>query len=187
MTKLNFLSVCWGLLVLVWLVSTFSVKPTKECQHWGGQLATIAYLTLTYLLLAEKIPWRGINARILPDEWALRLLGDIIIFTGLVISIWARLSLGTNWSVTVTFREGHELIQRGPYRFVRHPIYTGFLMMIAGTAVVVGTISGLTSLIICFLGTWWKLRKEEALLMKHLPDVYQRYKSHTKALVPFIF
>jgi len=70
---------------------------------------------------------------------------------------------------------------------VRHPIYTGFLMMIAGTAVVVGTISGLTSLIICFLGTWWKLRKEEALLMKHLPDVYQRYKSHTKALVPFIF
>jgi len=141
---------------------------------------------LAILLLDGKISWRGINTRIWPDVWTLRLLGYVITFAGLVISIWSRLSLGTNWSATVTFREGHELIQRGPYRFVRHPIYTGFLLMIAGTAVVLGNISSLASMIICFLGTWWKLRVEEALLMKHFPEAYQLYRSRTKALIPFV-
>jgi protein-S-isoprenylcysteine O-methyltransferase Ste14 len=105
---------------------------------------------------------------------------------GLIVSICSRLYLGANWSATVTYRQGHELIQRGPYRFVRHPMYTGFLLMITGTGVMLGSISSLSALIVAFLGTWWKLNKEETLLSQHFPDAYQRYKSHTKALIPFV-
>jgi protein-S-isoprenylcysteine O-methyltransferase len=189
MTNLNFITVCWWLLALVWVISAlaFSVKPTKERQHWGGRLATVAYLTLTYLLLAGKISLGGITARIWPVGRLVWILGCVITFAGLAVSIWSRMSLGANWSATVTSREGHELIVRGPYRFVRHPIYTGLLLMVSGTVVVVGSVSGILSLIICFLGTWWKLNQEEVLLTKHFPDGYPRYKSQTKALIPFIF
>ncbi|MGD0571437.1 MAG: isoprenylcysteine carboxylmethyltransferase family protein [Sedimentisphaerales bacterium] len=186
MTKLSFLTACWWLFILFWVISAFSAKPAKERQDWGGRLFTFAFLTVTFLLLAGKIPWRGINTRLWPDEWPLRLPGYTFTLAGLVTLIWSRLSLGTNWSATVTFREGHELIERGPYRFVRHPMYSGILLMVAGTAIVLGNTSGLISLFICFLGHWWKLSAEEALLMKHFPDTYQLYRSRTRALIPFI-
>jgi len=182
----HFITLCWCLFVLVWIVSAFSVKPTIERQSWAGRLATFAFLTLTFMLLLGKIPWAGINTRIWRLGHALRITGCIITFLGLAASIWSRLSLGANWSATVTYREGHELVQRGPYRFVRHPMYTGFLLMIAGTSVNLGSVSSLGALIVAFLGTWWKLSKEEILLSKHFPDAYARYKSHTKALIPFV-
>jgi protein-S-isoprenylcysteine O-methyltransferase Ste14 len=91
-------------------------------------------------------------------------LGCIITFGGLAVSIWSRLSLGPNWSATVTYREGHELVAHGPYRFVRHPMYVGFLLMISGTVINLGNISGLAALTLCVRGTWWKLRQEELRL-----------------------
>jgi protein-S-isoprenylcysteine O-methyltransferase Ste14 len=82
-------------------------------------------------------------------------------------------------------KENHELIQRGPYRLVRHPIFSGLLLMILGTAILAGQISGFIALAICFCGFWVKLRQEEALLSKNLIG-YSEYTRHTKALVPFI-
>jgi protein-S-isoprenylcysteine O-methyltransferase Ste14 len=184
--SVRFITLCWGAFILVWVVAAFSVKPTVERQSWTGRLATFAFLTLTFMLLLEKIPWWGINARIWPMIPVLRILGCVVTFGGLAVSIWSRLSLGANWSSTVTYREGHELIVRGPYRFVRHPMYTGFLLMICGTAINLGNISGLAALTVCALGTWWKLRQEEALLQKHFPNTYPDYKSRTKALIPFV-
>lgn len=139
------------------------------------------------MFLLGKIPWWGINTRIWPVTGALRVLACIATLGGLAVSIWSRLSLGSNWSATVTYREGHELIERGPYRFVRHPMYTGFLLMISGTVVNLGEISSLAALIVCALGTGWKLRQEEALLEEHFPDRFSVYKSRTKALIPFIW
>jgi protein-S-isoprenylcysteine O-methyltransferase Ste14 len=112
-------------------------------------------------------------------------LGDFLVFVGLFISIWARVTLGGNWSARVALKEDHELIQRGPYQAVRHPIYAGLLLMIAGTAVLAGQVSGFIALAICFCGFWVKLRQEEILLSKHLPG-YSEYMRRTKALVPFV-
>jgi len=165
---------------------SFSVKPTMERQDWGGRLFTFVFLAVTFLLLAGKIQWWEINTRIWPYDRPLVFLAYALTVAGLVTLIWARLSLGTNWSATVTFREGHELVERGPYRFVRHPIYTGMLLMVAGTTTVSGNMSSLLSLAICFLGHWWKLKREEALLTKYFPDTYPDYMSRTKALIPFI-
>jgi protein-S-isoprenylcysteine O-methyltransferase Ste14 len=186
MNKLNFFTLCWWIFIIVWVISSFSVKPTKERQDLGGRLFTYAFGIVLVLLLAGKIRWGGINVRIWPYEQPLIFLAYMLTLAGLVTLIWARFSLGTNWSGLVTFREGHELIERGPYRFVRHPIYTGLLLMVAGTATAVGTFGGLLSVAICFLGHWWKLREEEKLLTRHFPDTYPHYKSRTKALIPFI-
>ena len=187
MFQLNFFTICWWLFIIVWTICAFSVKPAKEREVWSGRMFTLAFMTATFLLLAGKIPLPGINARLLPYGQPQLSLAYVLTVAGLVTLIWARMTLGSNWSAAVTFREGHELIERGPYRFVRHPIYTGLLLMVAGTATVLGNSSGLLSLVICFLGHWWKLRREEALLTRHFPDTYPSYMARTKALIPFIF
>ena len=84
MTKLNFITVCWWLFIGVWIISAFSVKPAKERQYWFGQLVTLAFLTLTFLLLDEKINWWGINARIWPTDRLEWLLGCVITGAGIV-------------------------------------------------------------------------------------------------------
>lgn len=75
------------------------------------------------------------------------------------------------------------MVARGPYRFVRHPMYAGFLLMISGTVINLGNISGLAALTLRVLGTWWKLRQEEALLKKHFPDTYADYKHTSQYLL----
>ncbi|HEV7927636.1 MAG TPA: isoprenylcysteine carboxylmethyltransferase family protein, partial [Verrucomicrobiae bacterium] len=96
-------------------------------------------MTLTITLLLGKIPWWGINTRIWSLGTAQRMLGCVMTFMGVAVLIWSRISLGTNWSAMVNFREGQELVERGPYRFVRHPMYSGLLLMVAGTAIAMGT------------------------------------------------
>jgi protein-S-isoprenylcysteine O-methyltransferase Ste14 len=187
MSNLNFITICWWLFIIVWGIFAFSVKPAKQRQDLGGRLFTLAFLIVMFMFLDEKIPWPSINTRLWPFNQAVWLTGCVLTGAGLLTAVWARVTLGTNWSATVTLREDHQIVERGPYRFVRHPIYTGILLMIAGTAVVVGSLGGIIATAICFFGHWWKLRVEEALLLKHMPDTYQAYRRRTKALIPFVF
>ncbi len=80
----------------------------------------------------------------------------------------------------------HELITTSLYRYVRHPIYTGVLLMVLATALFVGTLSAAIGFIIIVLGLWFKLRAEEKLLTKHFPKEYPAYKERTKALIPYV-
>jgi protein-S-isoprenylcysteine O-methyltransferase Ste14 len=115
------------------------------------------------------------------------LLADAIVLAGLAVSLWARTTLGGNWSASVTFKENHELIERGLYRYVRHPIYSGLLLMVLGAAILFGRLFGFIALVIVFLGFWFKSRQEERLLTRHFPEAYPSYKSRVRALIPFVF
>ncbi len=68
-------------------------------------------------------------------------LGMGLTAVGIAFALWARLWIGRNWSGTITIKDQHELIQRGPYSLVRHPIYTGLLLAFLGTALVHGEVS----------------------------------------------
>ena len=96
-------------------------------------------------------------------------------------------SLGANWSSWVTFKENHELIRSGPYRSVRHPIYSGLLLLLLGTILAMGRLQGFIGLAGGFLAIWVKLSQEEAIILKHFGPLYQDYKAHTKALIPGVF
>src|SRR5205814_454786 len=109
------------------------------------------------------------NSRRLPYPFDLRLIVctntiawacAISCVVGLAFCIWARTILGRNWSGAVTLKEDHELIERGPYRLVRHPIYTGLLVMYLATAILLGRVSGLIGLPLVFASFWIKLRGE---------------------------
>jgi protein-S-isoprenylcysteine O-methyltransferase Ste14 len=111
-------------------------------------------------------------------------VGCAICATGLAITLWARRTLAGNWSASITFKQGHELIQQGPYAYTRHPIYSGLLLMMLGTAVFINQKGALAGFTLFFGGLWWKITLEEALMTKHFPDTYPAYQRRVKALIP---
>jgi protein-S-isoprenylcysteine O-methyltransferase Ste14 len=176
---------CWGVFIAVWIVSAFSVKRTKAQQALPQRLLYLVIIVVAAVLLngsAGIIHW---NRAVVPHGVGAGIFGDFLVLVGLFVAVWARATLGGNWSSRVTLKEDHELTEVGPYRVIRHPIYSGLLLMILGTAVLVGQVGGFVALVICFCGFWVKLRQEEILLTKHLPG-YAEYMRRTKALVPFV-
>jgi len=177
--------VCWVVVTAFWVVSAFWVKRTKQRQPLRGRLLYMGLTVVVVILLNPGIQKLHLNHAVLPHTLATGILADVLVLLGSWLAIWARAALGGNWSSRVTLKQGHELIQRGPYRLIRHPIYSGLLLMVLGTAILVGRVSGFFALLMCFCAFWVKARQEELLLTKHLPG-YPEYMAHTKALVPFV-
>jgi protein-S-isoprenylcysteine O-methyltransferase Ste14 len=176
---------CWGVGIVFWILSAFSVKRTRGQQPLPHRLFYFVLTAAAAILLNGIARITNWNHAVLPHTVVTGILGDFLLFVGLFIAIWARITLGGNWSARVTLKENHELIQRGPYRVVRHPIYSGLLLMILGTAILIGQVGGFVVLALCSCGLWVKLRREEALLTKQFPE-YSEYMRGTTALVPFV-
>jgi protein-S-isoprenylcysteine O-methyltransferase Ste14 len=142
----------------------------------------IAYFLLVY---GPRLPY-PLNLRIVPHVMLAAWSAAALCVAGLVFAIWARVTLGRNWSGVVTLKEGHELVERGPYRFVRHPIYTGILMMFFATALALGHLAGFAATLLMFASFWIKLRDEEKLMLQQFPDRYADYQRCAKRIIPFI-
>jgi len=168
----------------------FSNKRTIKRGTIGNRSGYTALLVLAFWLLLGGVfrhRFRSIELVVLPHIAVLNALGLMLTVLGLALAIWARVVLGRNWSGHVTFKENHELILRGPYAFVRHPIYTALLLMFLGTAIAVGTSSSLLGVPILFLSFWIKYRQEEAFMIAHFGDQYRDYMKRVKAIIPFVF
>lgn len=177
---------CWWIFFIVWLISAFRTKRIAERQSVESALAhRIPILAGWWLLFFPK--WPGLMARqVIPRTTLSQFIGAAICILGLIFTVWARQTLAGNWSSNVTFKQDHELIRRGPYRIVRHPIYSGLLVMCLGTAIYIGQVRGGVSLLLVTIGFWIKLSQEERLLLRHFPDAYPAYQRDVRALVPFL-
>ena len=111
----------------------------------------------------------------------------VLLLVGLIIAILARRTLAGNWSGQVALKKDHTLITTGLYQYIRHPIYTGMLMMILGTALSQGTLGAVIGFLIILVGILFKLRDEEALMTEHFAEEYASYKKRTKILIPFLW
>ncbi|MFZ0953794.1 MAG: isoprenylcysteine carboxylmethyltransferase family protein [Candidatus Sulfotelmatobacter sp.] len=176
---------CWIVLVVYWNVSARSIKPAAELQSTTGKLARMPiWLGYILFIVAAVHPFGTVLiAHTVASEW----LGVAVCGLGLCAAIWSRKTLGDDWSRDVEFKQGHKLVERGPYRFVRHPIYTSHLLMGLGTAIASGTVVAFAGLLLFMIGFWTKLKQEEDLLLRHFPEEYPAYKARVKALVPFLF
>lgn len=114
-------------------------------------------------------------------------LGQAINIAGLLVSVWARVHLGRNWSAAVTLKEGHELIRSGPYAWVRHPIYSGCLLALVGCALINSEPRGLIGVVIIFLALAYKVRLEEKGLSRHFGDAHFSYCRDVHALIPGVY
>lgn len=176
---------CWVLLVLYWNISARSSKPAAERQSWASRFARLP-VWLGYILLV--VAWvHPFGMVLIPHTVITEYLGVTICAVGLFAAIWSRKTLGADWSRDVELKHGHKLVQRGPYRFARHPIYTSHLLMGLGTAIASGLLVAFVGFLFFFIGFWIKLKQEESLLITHFPDDYPAYKSRVKALIPFVF
>lgn len=131
-------------------------------------------------------PVPRLRPRLWPTHLALGIATDLIFLAGLAFAVWARVALGSNWSAEVAFKQDQELIQVGPYAIVRHPIYTGLLMMALATAVHYGRAAGMVLFVLLCFGAWLKSRQEEKLMTAHFPEAYRAYRRRVHALVPFV-
>lgn len=177
---------CWITFCVYWIISALKVKAITEKQSRLSALAHRFPVGLGWWLLAYPALPPPMNFVVIPRTELSQLAGVAICIYGLAFTVWARRTLAGNWSSDVTFKQGHELICTGPYRFVRHPIYTGLLIMSLGSAIEIGRLHCWMSLPITAVGFWIKLSQEERLLLRHFPDEYPAYQKQVKALVPFI-
>jgi protein-S-isoprenylcysteine O-methyltransferase Ste14 len=140
---LDIISACWILFVAVWLLAAVSTKRAVYRESRAQRLRYWVPLVIAYLLLlrGRQLPY-PLNLRVIPHAASIAWAAAVLCMVGLAFALWARITLGRNWSGVVTLKEGHELVERGPYRFVRHPIYTGILTMFFATALVQGHVAG---------------------------------------------
>jgi protein-S-isoprenylcysteine O-methyltransferase Ste14 len=110
----------------------------------------------------------------------------IITLLGLGFAVWARVHLGKYWSSMPAIRVDHKLIRTGPYNLVRHPIYTGILFGVAGTAIIIGEPLGLIAFFLILVVYLWKIRMEEKYLQEEFGEDYARYKKEVPALIPLL-
>jgi protein-S-isoprenylcysteine O-methyltransferase Ste14 len=114
------------------------------------------------------------------------LVGLALVVFGLGFSVAARIRLGRNWSGTVTLKKDHELVDSGPYALVRHPIYTGLLVALIGTAIAIDRWRALIALALMLAGILYKIGVEERFMRAQFGDAYERYRARVRALVPFV-
>ena len=177
----------WAAWLLYWFVSAFGNKTAARVDGWGALLVYRAPLVVAFLLLFANDGGghpAGVWKRFLPWSQGWAWLGFALLLFGLAFACWARVALGRNWSATVQLKQDHELVVVGPYRWVRHPIYTGMLLGLLGTALVIGEWRGLLALALAAAAFWFKLRHEEAWMRERFGAAYMDYMRHTKALIP---
>ena len=193
------IGVCWILFIAYWFINAWSTKKTAEPASVAALLWYRVLCIIGVLLFLVPARWSGLDALVVPHSLVTDLnalvvphslvtegIAVCVCILGLLGAIWARRTLAGNWSSEVVFKENHELVECGPYRWVRHPIYTSILLMVLGSVLAAGHIASFVGLLFMVSGLWIKLRQEEALMLRHFPAQYAAYRSRVKALIPFV-
>jgi protein-S-isoprenylcysteine O-methyltransferase Ste14 len=180
---------CWGIFLIVWLVSSFSAKKNIGGVRWmsAGYRGGIVLMVILMVNVATTKHWMEQFAR-----WTRTTPGSIVATVGVVLcalgvafAIWARVHIGRNWGMPMSVKEHPDLVTSGPYAWVRHPIYSGGLCAAFGSMLAAGPIWGVLFLLslLYFLPS---ARVEERRMAQLFPTDYPAYQRRTKMLIPFI-
>jgi protein-S-isoprenylcysteine O-methyltransferase Ste14 len=163
-----------------WLVAAFSMKRGRV--PWARELRIRAVIAAVVIVLIRVGAFRDHGLTTRPWREAVGLVGCAL---GLGFAVWARVHIGRNWGTPMTQKEDPELVTSGPYRLVRHPIYSGLLLAGAGTAI---GLNWLWLIVVALAGVYfvYSATVEEAHLTQQFPEMYPAYQRASKMLVPFL-
>jgi protein-S-isoprenylcysteine O-methyltransferase Ste14 len=183
-----FIFICWVLFWIYWLISATTSKRNVTSGFSRFVAARIVFIVIVVLLahfsvLRNHLSNYGLRNT---NNTALYIIGTVLFVAGLSFAIWARRHLGKNWGMPMSLKKDPELVTSGPYHYVRHPIYTGILSAMLGTALIAGLI-WLFVLLIASAYFIYSATVEEKIMIKEFPKAYPSYKKTTKMLIPFIF
>jgi len=171
-------SCAWIVFWIYWIVSASSSKESVS-SGWRTRLTAVSAVGV--FLIAGVL--RGGSLAV--HSLILAATGALLFACGIALAVWARLHLGSNWGMPMTQRAEPELVTSGPYRFVRHPIYSGLLTAMLGTALV-NNLFGLIVVAVLVAYFYYCGIVEERNLTATFPTAYPEYKSRTKMLIPFL-
>jgi protein-S-isoprenylcysteine O-methyltransferase Ste14 len=172
---------CWAVLNIYWTLAGRKSKPVP-----GSRVHFLVFVAgfLLYCLPLGAVPILG--WRFIPRLTALEMLGAFLCAFGVGFAIWARHILAESWSPVVTLRDGHVLVQDGPYAIMRHPIYFGFMVSAVGMILVLGEVRALV--VLFDIGVFFRrMKPEEGLLRAKYPREYPEYERRVKRLLPHIW
>jgi len=179
--------VIWLVWLMYWAAAAIGAKPEMRRERPASQLSHGILLVLGAVTLAvPRLLGPTMQQRFVPATPAWFWLGLALVACGLVLTMLARMWLGGNWSAVVTLKENHELVGTGPYAVMRHPIYTGLLLALLGTAIAIGDWRALAGVALIAAGLVRKLTIEERFMREQFGEAYARYRAHVRALVPFV-
>jgi protein-S-isoprenylcysteine O-methyltransferase Ste14 len=179
--------IVWIAFVVYWFISALGVKRNKKSEP-----ATVRIAQLVCTLFAGVLMYSGwfraswLSWRVLLQSKLTFITGGAMLVAGLGFAVSARVHLGQYWSARVALKEEHQLIRSGPYQIVRHPIYTGIITALAGTAVAIGQLQSFIGVALFAAIYYFKSRREERFLVKEFGDDYVRYRMEVPALVPLL-
>ncbi len=184
LTSVKIVQGCWILLFAAWVALAFTAKRNRERDPLPSQLRYRILTVLAYVLMFTPYLWRGVLGKTWIPAGRMEAAGAALTVAGVALALWARLSIGRNWSGIVTLKEDHRLIRSGPYAWVRHPIYTGIIVAMAGTALVNRRWAGLLAVVTITMAFFMKSRIEEQLMKRTFGSEYDLYRQHTGAFLP---
>jgi protein-S-isoprenylcysteine O-methyltransferase Ste14 len=173
-------AVGWVVFWLFWFMAAVGAKAGRA--NWGKFALTRVAIVVVVILLAHSRAFKGHSVVTSP---LLEGIGLAVFCLGLAIAVWARLNIGRNWGMPMSQKVDPDLVTTGPYRYVRHPIYSGILLAAIGTAIGV-SIYWLVA--VALLGAYfiYSATQEEQYMTSRFPDTYPEYKQSTKMLIPFL-
>jgi protein-S-isoprenylcysteine O-methyltransferase Ste14 len=187
MSAIYLCKVMWVGWAGLWLLLALRTKRAQTRLNWSE---TLTYMLPTaagvYLYFARSsiLHKLGLWWPAMPPIPWLMWLGAAMTLAGLLFALWARLYLGENWSGLVMVKQKHELIRSGPYRFVRHPIYSGILLALLGTGICRRNVWGFLGVALVWFGFSLKARLEERFMIETFGAQYDDYRRSTGALLP---
>ncbi|HEY2396647.1 MAG TPA: isoprenylcysteine carboxylmethyltransferase family protein [Rudaea sp.] len=180
----NVIPALWLAWLVYWMIAAGNAKATQRVESSLSRATHIVPLVIAgWLLSARTAPGGFLGQRIFTPGAATYLAAVLLVASGLGFAVWARVCLGRNWSGVVTLKQDHELVRSGPYRLVRHPIYTGLLLAFIGSALARDEWRGVVAVAIAWFALWRKLQIEERWMIEQFGDAYTRYRAEVPALV----
>lgn len=186
MLTLTPLTVCawlWLAWAVYWFVAARFVQATRSSEGVLARMQHLLPLLVGFFLIFHGLP-RPILYGKLYHSRAVGYVASALTAGGLLFAVWGRVHLGRYWSGIITLKEGHRLVRSGPYRLVRHPLYTGFLAAVLATAVAAATVDAFVGFAIILAAYVVKIRREEGVLTREFGQEYVRFKAEVPALVP---
>jgi protein-S-isoprenylcysteine O-methyltransferase Ste14 len=175
----------WGAFGIYWLIAARGTKRIEVSETVWFRVLRLGILLITFVLLLSpwlRMGWLG--GRFAPETAIGRGAGLTLTAAGLLLCIWARRTLGDHWSDKVALKVDHQLIRRGPYAHLRHPIYSGVLLAFAGTALAIGEWRGMVALALLVANYFVKAKREDQILASRFGKSFAEYKRQAGFLLP---
>jgi protein-S-isoprenylcysteine O-methyltransferase Ste14 len=174
----------WAIFLTYWIAGSLKTRANAQKEPFLSRFIILLMEFAGYLLVFAPFNIGVLRFHVIPRTIPSAILGVASTWAGIGLAIWARYHLAEYWSARITIKEGHQLIRTGPYRRLRHPIYTGLILATIGSALVIDHWRCVLGVLLVTVGYCFKAKREEAMLEKQFGEAFQEHRKHTGFLFP---